>query len=273
MNCFIESITEGVPWKYQSDPIDNSWDDGRSGNYWSDYLNKNPLAKNDDVIYDIPYYINNSIDDYDRFPLVDPFEGDYDPSADFTVNATVVFKGEDIRFNFSGYAGNEPASFIWDFGDNSPLSNERNPTHSYISNGTFSISLQVVDLNGDQDYILKNNYIRVNIDSVNGDGNNGKDKSFIDKYFGFILIGLISGIGIMGIAIVIIVVKPKYLEKKEIKKKISRVKENVESFEHEFVSFIFDKMKNQYGDNWWEIGVPESVKKALDDKANKKTKE
>jgi len=60
------------------DPIEwlpgrgNVWDNGTSGNYWSDYFIRYPNATQIDGlgIGDTPYYINEN--NIDRFPLIEP---------------------------------------------------------------------------------------------------------------------------------------------------------------------------------------------------------
>ena len=75
-NYFIENkVEEGLQvsipglWTPQTwDPGNpNIWDDGKKGNYWSDYLTRYPNATviNETGIGDIPFYINpNNIDNY-----------------------------------------------------------------------------------------------------------------------------------------------------------------------------------------------------------------
>lgn len=53
------------------DEVTNQWDNGNVGNYWDDYIDKNPDATSIDGIWDTPYNITSGRN-MDRFPLVNP---------------------------------------------------------------------------------------------------------------------------------------------------------------------------------------------------------
>ena len=53
------------------DEVTNQWDNGNIGNYWDDYIDKNPDAISIDGIWDTPYNITGG-SNMDRFPLVNP---------------------------------------------------------------------------------------------------------------------------------------------------------------------------------------------------------
>jgi len=83
------------------------------------------------------------------------------PNADFISNETIIKEGEEIQFNFTGFEGTVPTSYQWDFGDSSPISIDKNPTHQYTTAGTYTVTLVVTDANGDFDTEIKSNYIVV----------------------------------------------------------------------------------------------------------------
>ncbi|GAI51483.1 unnamed protein product, partial [marine sediment metagenome] len=62
---------------------------------------------------------------------------------------------------FTDLSTNGPNSWLWDFGDGN-TSNSKNPAHTYISNGTFSVKLIATNDFG-SDSIIKNNYITINL--------------------------------------------------------------------------------------------------------------
>jgi len=63
-----------------------------------------------------------------------------------------------VKFqNFSNIVANK---FFWDFGDGS-TSLEKNPTHTYINEGTFDVKLRIVTNLGAQGLIVKKGYITV----------------------------------------------------------------------------------------------------------------
>ncbi|HRS54051.1 MAG TPA: M4 family metallopeptidase, partial [Bacteroidales bacterium] len=63
--------------------------------------------------------------------------------------------------NFYDLSTNLPNQWKWDFGDGN-VSYQQNPTHTYTSNGTYSVKLIVSNTYG-TDSIIKTNYITVNM--------------------------------------------------------------------------------------------------------------
>ncbi|MFW9876443.1 MAG: PKD domain-containing protein [Candidatus Thorarchaeota archaeon] len=92
-----------------------------------------------------------------RYNLV---RGNQFPVADFTVNTTSILEGESIGFTFTGYEGDPPATFFWDFGDGI-TSTSQNPTHQYATVGPYTVSLNIRDANGDSDNEIKVDLITV----------------------------------------------------------------------------------------------------------------
>ncbi|GAB4281289.1 MAG: hypothetical protein Kow0068_05710 [Marinilabiliales bacterium] len=80
------------------------------------------------------------------------------PSADFSVNQTTTCTG---IVSFTDLSTNGPTSWEWDFGDGTN-STQQNPTHTYSTNGTYSVSLIVTNQYG-SDTIIENNLITVNL--------------------------------------------------------------------------------------------------------------
>ena len=67
------------------------------------------------------------------------------PVASFTVNTTSGKAPLTVRFNDT--SSNAPASWLWSFGDSS-TSTEKNPIHTYIQAGTYTVSLTVTNEEG-----------------------------------------------------------------------------------------------------------------------------
>jgi len=57
--------------KHASDSFYNSWDNGKTGNYWDDYIANSPNATKVGNIWSIPYNISDG-NNQDEFPLVNP---------------------------------------------------------------------------------------------------------------------------------------------------------------------------------------------------------
>jgi hypothetical protein len=67
-NTFIDNFRSFYIYNAGSYVIANFWDNGKEGNYWSDY---NGTDTNGDGMGDTPYIINES--NQDRYPLMEPF--------------------------------------------------------------------------------------------------------------------------------------------------------------------------------------------------------
>ncbi len=148
------------------DNSNNSWDNGVHGNYWSDYQGKD---NNNDSIGDIPYDIPGGLNK-DNYPLMKPFNiktpENMPPIADFTFTPSNPKTYETIQFiDESRDQDGNITAYHWDFGDGN-TSNEQNPTHTYTSNGTFHVTLQVTDDKGATDEKTRNIMVIQSIISV-----------------------------------------------------------------------------------------------------------
>ncbi|MFX1278745.1 MAG: PKD domain-containing protein [Promethearchaeota archaeon] len=135
------------------------WDFGDG--YYS--ANQNPTHQYTTAgIYTVSLYIIDANGDSDNETKVDFITVDPDlvPHSNFTTDTTTIVKNEWIEFEFTGTIGNSPATFLWNFGDGL-TSTIQNPTHQYTTVGTFSVSLIVIDKNGDLDTETKTDYIIV----------------------------------------------------------------------------------------------------------------
>jgi len=66
LNNFIDNIEENA-----QDYLVNNWDNETVGNYWSDYLDRYPTARQKNNMWDTPYHINGG-GNSDRYPLIKP---------------------------------------------------------------------------------------------------------------------------------------------------------------------------------------------------------
>lgn len=84
------------------------------------------------------------------------------PQADFSVSATTGCFPLNVDFTDKSIAGSGTITkWSWDFGDGGG-DVVNNPTHSYTSAGTFSLTLQVTNSFGCTNFITKPNLIKVN---------------------------------------------------------------------------------------------------------------
>ena len=119
----------------------NSWDGGylHGGNYWDDYIG---VDGNRDGFGDTSYRIAGA-GSLDKHPLMKPFT--VPPVADFSYSPLTPTDLQIVTFNdastdFNGYI----VSWFWDFGDGN-TSTLQNVTHQYVDNGSYIVTLSVVD--------------------------------------------------------------------------------------------------------------------------------
>jgi PKD repeat protein len=119
----------------------NSWDGGYrlGGNYWADYTG---VDRNKDGFGDTPYSIAGNAS-RDEHPLMKPFT--VPPVADFIYSPITPTDLQIVTFNdmstdLDGYV----VSWLWDFGDGK-TSTLQNATHQYADNGSYIVTLSVVD--------------------------------------------------------------------------------------------------------------------------------
>jgi len=79
------------------------------------------------------------------------------PTANFTANTT--FGSEPLAVSFSDLSTNGPTQWNWSFGDGN-TSVEKDPVHTYASEGNYSVSLQVTNEYG-SDTMFRPDYIMV----------------------------------------------------------------------------------------------------------------
>ncbi len=80
--------------------------------------------------------------------------------AEFYTQQTSILLGSSVYFHD---LSNNASTWQWDFGDGS-FSSERNPTHTYSTAGTYTVSLTVSNAYG-SDIEIKENFITVNLQS------------------------------------------------------------------------------------------------------------
>ncbi|MBI4657829.1 MAG: S8 family serine peptidase [Verrucomicrobia bacterium] len=89
------------------------------------------LAENEDYVIGDPRTANVTIEDNDQTTVV----------ADFSANPSEGTVS--LRVEFTDKSTGPVVSWDWDFGDGSPRSTERNPTHTYTTPGEFIVTLTV----------------------------------------------------------------------------------------------------------------------------------
>jgi PKD repeat protein len=66
------------------------------------------------------------------------------PSANFTFSPGSIASGQAVSFVPSGFGGQPPYTFNWDFGDGAKTTGS-SPTHTYSTSGNFTVTLTVTD--------------------------------------------------------------------------------------------------------------------------------
>jgi len=100
---------------------------------------------------------------------------------------SVIFS--DLSYNSSTYG--PPTSWKWDFGDNSAIGTDKDPTHIYSHSGTYTVSLTVSNAAGTSVPAIKTGYVIVNgevdagFDADNKTGTSPLKVNFTDKSTGY----------------------------------------------------------------------------------------
>ena len=85
------------------------------------------------------------------------------PVADFEWSPETIVVNETVQFtSTSTDADGDTLVYTWDFGDGSPLSSEKNPTHIYTKMGLYNVTLKVND-GTDNDTITKTVNVEVKL--------------------------------------------------------------------------------------------------------------
>lgn len=65
-----------------------------------------------------------------------------------------------LKVKFQNFSNREAVRFLWDFGDGS-YSTDESPTHTYLTEGNFSVQLRMVTSLGGSGVVTKNDYIKI----------------------------------------------------------------------------------------------------------------
>jgi PKD repeat protein len=155
------------------DDSHNYWNNNYpfGGNYWDDYTGEdyyrgsNQDQPGSDDIGDTPYNISGDGDNKDYYPLMYEW-GENPPVADFSfkVNNFTVFFNASSSCDRDGYI----ISYDWDFGDNTSGTGMLTD-HTYDFNGTYNVTLNVTDNDGNYDDWSQ--YVRIGNQAPNAPSN------------------------------------------------------------------------------------------------------
>jgi len=160
-NNFINnSLTEKLQvriapvWIYPGEPeppklvggAANAWDDGKEGNYWSDY---NGTDANGDDIGDIPYIINEN--NQDNYPLMNPiaipeFIDITPPNISIISPENKTYRVSDVPLTFTV---SKPFSWIgYSLDGQANVTIAGNTTLTGLSDGSHSLTVYAEDIDG-----------------------------------------------------------------------------------------------------------------------------
>ncbi len=134
--------------------FDNLWDGSYplGGNQWSGYSGPdeksgaNQNESGSDGIGDVPHLVHGNV--YDRYPLAPP-------KIDFTFQPSPAQTSQPIEFKgVLSTPSSKITSWTWKLGDGSVVAGQ-NVTHTFSNEGTYTISLTVVDSRNAQTTIEK----------------------------------------------------------------------------------------------------------------------
>ncbi len=81
---------------------------------------------------------------------------DVKPVANFYFSPSSPVEGQQIHFtDASSSATNSIVQWLWDFGDGSPSSSDRNPVHTFYFNHSYAVKLRVIETDGSMENCTK----------------------------------------------------------------------------------------------------------------------
>lgn len=101
-----------------------------------------------------------------NFPNVLSLNGILDAQEDRFLAPKPVFRGfpikgsPSLKVRFQNFTTGSPVRYLWDFGDGT-TSVEKHPIHTYLTEGAFTVRLNIITGTGAQGIVTKNNYITV----------------------------------------------------------------------------------------------------------------
>ncbi|MBN4065830.1 PKD domain-containing protein [Candidatus Amoebophilus asiaticus] len=102
-----------------------------------------------------------------RADTLDCFYTDYDTiivngtNIDFSTDSMVGCPGLATSFTDSSTSTSVINQWYWNFGDGSPIDTNQNPSHTYNSEGSYLVTLKIVDSLGCTDSLTKSNFINI----------------------------------------------------------------------------------------------------------------
>jgi parallel beta-helix repeat protein len=140
-NNFINNNENVVNFGIKSSQL-NTWDDGKEGNYWSDY---NGLDLNGDGIGGWPYRI--CFNNQDRYPLMKPWEPDVAPPHIFISSPeNKTYNDSNFTLAFSTSEPTSKISYSLDGQNNVTITG--NTTLNKVPNGSHNLTVYATDHSG-----------------------------------------------------------------------------------------------------------------------------
>jgi len=131
--------------------------------------------------------------------------------VDLEVTASGPSKGkvnENISFSGDVDGGSPDYEWEWDFGDDTGVSYEKNPTYKYTESGTYEVTLYV----SDENLNYGSDSFKITISDNNDENSNNDDNDSSDDVTSaasplFVFIGLIAIIVVIGVAVLVHIIR------------------------------------------------------------------
>ncbi|WHY77212.1 PKD domain-containing protein [Neobacillus sp. WH10] len=118
-------------------------------------------------------------------PLNSQGGGEYISTQQFRVKTPQISVPTVTFENQSTDPENDIVSWEWDFGDGSPISTEKNPTHTFPDSGTYSVTLKAIDANGNMDaYTMEQTIQPVDFEFLPKNPKEGEQVTFYNNSIG-----------------------------------------------------------------------------------------
>ncbi len=110
------------------------------------------------------------------------------PVANFTASRTLIIEGDSVDFTFTGFKGNEPTIFQWDFGEGGDNVTTVNASNTFTTAGNYTVILTLEDDSGETSVFSKEIEVVVNITPIAAFSLNNSAPA-VGDYIGFAFTG------------------------------------------------------------------------------------
>ena len=152
--------TEDISFSVESgDSVDIIWlpDPNDPFSFYNSFISYNVLDQNDSLLSSVVSFDTNGLAaTYGLAPCPN-----IPPTVDFSVSSASSCSGQ---VDFFDASSNNPTQWFWDFGDGN-TSILQNPSHTYLSSGSYTVSLTATNISGNNTAVISNCVV-INLNAI-----------------------------------------------------------------------------------------------------------